>query len=201
MSLEIRNYFRPSESRAELLSLLESPRRIELEVGSGKGLFLIEAASRQPGVFFIGVELADKYARLAQQRLESRGVSNARCFSADAVELMCRDVPENRLDAVHVYFPDPWWKARHKKRRVLNERMVIAIERALIPGGYLHFWTDVLDYYESSLQLLAQATNLQGPEFVEERSAEHAMDYHTHFERRTRLNGLPVYRSRFRKAA
>lgn len=109
-------------------------------------------------------------------------------------------MPADRLDAVHVYFPDPWWKARHKKRRVLNEAMVQAIERALVPGGTLHFWTDVVDYFESTLELLATQTKLIGPEYIDERAAEHAMDFHTHFERRTRLNGLPVYRSRYRKA-
>ncbi len=180
---------------------MEQPGRIELEVGSGKGLFLIDTAQRNPSTYFIGIELAAKYAALAQSRLESQGISNARFLSADAVEVMCSDVPSGRLAAVHVYFPDPWWKARHKKRRVLNERMVVAIEKALEPNGILHFWTDVLDYYESSLELIAASTKLRGPEYVEERSAAHAMDYHTHFERRTRLNGLPVYRSRFVKEA
>ncbi len=111
------------------------------------------------------------------------------------------EIPENRLHAVHVYFPDPWWKARHKKRRVLNERMLIGIERALIPGGFLHFWTDVIDYYQSTLELIQQVTRLQGPLFVDEPPALHDLDYRTHFERRTRLNGLPVYRSQFQKLA
>jgi len=180
--------------------MIESDSRIELEVGSGKGLFMIGAAAAAPDTVFIGLELAAKFAALAQKRLEEAHVSNGRFFCCDAIEVMCRDIPEGRLDAVHVYFPDPWWKARHKKRRVLNEKMLVAIERALAPRGTLHFWTDVVDYYESTLELIAEVTKLQGPIFVDEPSSEHNMDYRTHFERRTRLNGLPVYRCQYIKS-
>ena len=180
--------------------MIESDSRIELEVGSGKGLFMIGTAAAVPDSVFIGLELAAKFAALAQKRLEEANVPNGRFFCCDAIEVMCRDIPEGRLNAVHVYFPDPWWKARHKKRRVLNERMLVAIERALVPGGTLHFWTDVVDYYESTLELIAEVTKLQGPIFVDEPSSEHNMDYRTHFERRTRLNGLPVYRCQYIKS-
>jgi tRNA (guanine-N7-)-methyltransferase len=194
-----RTYFKKPTDQAAFQGLMSQSQRIELEVGSGKGLFMIDAAERNPSTYFIGIELASKYCALAQSRLEAKQLQNGRFFDADAVEVMSHDVPDNRLAAVHVYFPDPWWKARHKKRRVLNERMVKAIERTLEPNGILHFWTDVLDYYESTLELLAEATILAGPQFVDEREAEHSMDYRTHFERRTRLNGLPVYRSQFVK--
>ena len=190
-------YFRDPDEHAEFRAMLETPGPIELEVGSGKGLFMIEAASRDPATRFIGLELAAKYAALAQKRLEERAVANGRFFSCDAVEVVTRDVPDQRLAAVHVYFPDPWWKARHKKRRVLNERMLQAIQRVLQPDGVLHFWTDVHDYYESTLELLASATTLSGPHFVDEPATTHSMDYRTHFERRTRLNGLPVYRCQY----
>jgi tRNA (guanine-N7-)-methyltransferase len=196
-----RGYFQPQEQQPVLASMIESDSRIELEVGSGKGLFMIGAAAAASDTLFIGLELAAKFAALAQKRLEEANVSNGRFFCCDAIEVMCRDIPAERLAAVHVYFPDPWWKARHKKRRVLNERMLGAIERALTPGGTLHFWTDVVDYYESTLELIEEVTKLQGPMFVEEPSSEHDMDYRTHFERRTRLNGLPVYRCKYLKPA
>jgi tRNA (guanine-N7-)-methyltransferase len=195
-----RSYFRFEEEQRDLREKVQSDRILELEVGSGKGLFLISAASRQADRYFIGLELAAKFAAMAQARIERSKVENAHCYSCDAIQVMVNEIPDNRLHAVHVYFPDPWWKARHKKRRVLNETMVQAIERTLIPGGELHFWTDVLDYYESTLELIAEKTKLMGPTFVEEPTSEHDMDYRTHFERRTRLNGLPVYRSRYQKA-
>ncbi len=190
-------YFKCPEEQSVFRTMLQTPGRIELEVGSGKGLFLIDAAACDPATRFIGLELAAKYAAMAQKRLEERAVTNGQFFACDAVEVVSRDVPDGRLAAVHVYFPDPWWKARHKKRRVLNERMLQSIQRVLEPDGVLHFWTDVLDYYESTLELLASVTTLAGPEFVDEPVATHSMDYRTHFERRTRLNGLPVYRCQY----
>jgi len=192
-------YFKNPEEQNALRTMLQLPGRIELEVGSGKGLFLIDAAASDQTTRFIGLELAAKYAAMAQRRLEEQAVTNGRFFACDAVEVVSRDVPDGRLAALHVYFPDPWWKARHKKRRVLNERMLQSIQRVLEPNGILHFWTDVLDYYESTLELLASVTTLAGPEFVDEPISTHSMDYRTHFERRTRLNGLPVYRCRYTK--
>lgn len=194
-----RSGFRQASDEELFRQWLDSDRTIEIEVGSGKGLFLIQAAQQHPETYFFGLEIAAKYAALAQSRLEREGLTNARCSNADAVEVMDRAVPPDRLAAVHVYFPDPWWKARHKKRRVLNERMLRAIERALRPGAWLHVWTDVVDYYESTLELVAQVTKLSPPVFVDEPPSAHDMDYRTHFERRTRRNGLPVYRSQFQK--
>jgi len=102
---------------------------------------------------------------------------------------------------VHVYFPDPWWKMRHKKRRVMTGPFVADVERVLQAGGGLHFWTDVEEYFQATLDLLAAASRLAGPFAVDERSAEHDLDYRTHFERRTRLLEQPVYRAEFRKSA
>ena len=108
-------------------------------------------------------------------------------------------IPDNSLAAVHVYFPDPWWKSRHKKRRVMSPRFVLDIERTLEPGGVLHFWTDVEEYFHSTLEILEEQTRLVGPQQVPELPAEHDMDYRTNFERRVRQLGKPVFRSQFTK--
>ena len=191
-------YYR-DEDHAIFSEWIKTDLPIELEVGSGKGLFLTNAAKRSPERRFVGLELAAKYALECQARIEKTGIPNAKFFACDAVAVLDQDVADNSLDAIHVYFPDPWWKSRHKKRRVLNEKSLVNIERKLKPLGSLHFWTDVLDYYEGTLELIDQVTKLKGPFFVSEPPAAHDMDYLTHFERRTRRNGLPVYRSRFTK--
>jgi len=100
---------------------------------------------------------------------------------------------------VHVYFPDPWWKKRHKKRRVMRKSFLRDVERTLRPGGSLHFWTDVEEYFQTTLELLPACTALLGPLPVPEIPAEHDMAYRTHFERRTRLNEQSVHRAEFRK--
>ena len=177
----------------------DSLRKRIVEVGSGKGLFLCRYAKLYPNHEIIGLELAKKYAEMSHAKLMKLGYQHACCLSVDACRWMSEQ-PDVSFDEVHVYFPDPGWKKRHKKRRVLNEAMVRNIERTLKHGGELHFWTDVLEYFESTLELLAEYTKLVGPEFVPETPPEDDMDYRTHFERRTRLNQLPVYRSLFRKA-
>ena len=172
---------------------------LEVEVGSGKGLFLQSAAASNPEHNFLGIEIATKYARFAAARVARSGLTNAVMVHGDAQPIFADLLPDNSLAAVHVYFPDPWWKKRHEKRKVLNERFVRQVERVLMVGGSLHYWTDVLDRFEATLELLAAETKLIGPLEVVERPAEHELDYRTHFERRTRLAELPVYRSEFRK--
>ena len=195
----MRGRFFRDEDQGTFLNWLATDMPIELEIGSGKGLFLTNAAKRAPNRRFVGLELAAKYALECQARIEKSAIPNAKFYACDAVAVLDLDVADCSLDAVHVYFPDPWWKSRHKKRRVLNEKSLCDIERVLKPAGSLHFWTDVLDFYEGTLELIDQVTKLKGPYFVSEPPATHEMDYLTHFERRTRRNGLPVYRSRFTK--
>lgn len=173
---------------------------VELEIGSGKGLFLQNAATRHPERHFVGIELAGKFANKAAQRLAKHVPDNTTMLRGDAQRFLQNIVPNTSCVRIHVYFPDPWWRNKHKKRRVLNEQAIADIQRALVPGGEFHFWTDVLDYYEHLCQEVMQLTTLLGPRYVPERSAEHAMDYTTHFERRARINEQAVYRAIFVKA-
>lgn len=173
---------------------------LEIEVGSGKGLFMASAASAYPQHNFLGIEVAKKYARFAASKLAKRELTSAKMMAGDALPVFQDFLPDNSLAAVHVYFPDPWWKARHKKRRVLNEQFLRNVERVLVPGGTLHFWTDVEEYFQTTLALVPQVTKLTGPHDVAELAPEHDLDYRTHFERRMRLHGEAVYRSEFRKA-
>ncbi|HWB09218.1 MAG TPA: tRNA (guanosine(46)-N7)-methyltransferase TrmB [Pirellulales bacterium] len=173
---------------------------LEVEVGTGKGLFLAAAAETTPQHDFLGIEVSRKYAHYAAGRLAKRGLTNACLVHGDALQVFRERLPDASLAAVHVYFPDPWWKARHKKRRVMNAAFVSDIERTLVPGGRLHFWTDVEEYFETTVELVKQATRLEGPLAVPERQAQHDLDYRTHFERRTRLSGEAVYRAEFMRA-
>jgi tRNA (guanine-N7-)-methyltransferase len=172
---------------------------VEVEIGSGKGLFLLAASQSQAERDFIGIEIAKKYAHYAAARLAKAGLNNGKVISGDALGLFREWFPDASLAAVHVYFPDPWWKARHKKRRVLNENFLRDVERTLAVGGRLHFWTDVEEYFRTTLALIAATVKLVGPLGVVERPAEHDLDYRTHFERRTRKSEMPVYRAEFAK--
>jgi tRNA (guanine-N7-)-methyltransferase len=171
---------------------------LEVELGSGKGLFLQNAAQGTPEHDFLGVELAVRYARFTAARLAKRELSNALAVQGDGLRLFREWIPPESLAAVHVYFPDPWWKARHHKRRVMNEAFLADVVRTLQAGGRLHFWTDVKEYFDASLELIAK-TPLAGPLPVAERPAEHDLDFRTHFERRTRLHGEAVWRAEWVK--
>jgi tRNA (guanine-N7-)-methyltransferase len=173
---------------------------LEVEVGSGKGLFLETAAAAMPERDFLGIEIAAKYARFAAARLAKQGLSNAVVIHGDAQRLFAELLSDASLAAVHVYFPDPWWKKRHQKRRVMNERFVGNVARTLVAGGSVHFWTDVRERFDDTLELIARETRLVGPLEVAERPAQHPLDYRTHFERRMRLGEQPVYRAEFRKS-
>lgn len=191
---------------------------VELEIGSGKGLFLRKAALADPSHDFFGIEVACRYALISAAGLAKNGLRNAVMVNADAAKILGEMIPPASLAAVHVYFPDPWWKKAHRKRRILRTDVVKWIENRLLPGGTLFFRTDVEEYYRSTLDLVAAETTLQGPVETEngavtlpdalpvERGADNppagknasesetdALDFSTHFERRTRLNHLPVF--------
>ena len=172
---------------------------LELEIGTGKGMFISKAAGQFPLHDFIGIEISVKYARFSAARLIRQNRTNAMMVCGDAARILREAIPNETLSAVHVYFPDPWWKRAHRKRRILRSEVLQLIESRLIPGGVFHFWTDVEEYFTSTLDLLAKTTALQGPFEVPELEAAGEMDYRTHFERRTRLHGEKVYRTLFLK--
>jgi tRNA (guanine-N7-)-methyltransferase len=189
-------------SKEELLSwkaLFGNDQPVELEVGSGKGLFLVNAAQTRPRHNFLGVELSRKYARLAAERAVKRGVQNVKVWPGDAGRVLSQVVPDASLRAVHVYFPDPWWKRRHKKRRVFNEALVAGIVRGLEPGGELQVATDVEEYFEVIRALIAAELRLSELLAPPVREAEHDLDYLTNFERKFRLEGRLIYRAAYRK--
>lgn len=171
----------------------------ELEIGSGKGLFISGAAKANPDRNFLGVEIAYRYALLSASKLAKQETPNGVMICADAARVLRELVPLNSLVAAHIYFPDPWWKKAHRKRRIVRPDVVKMIEDRLVVGGKLHFWTDVEEYFRSGVEIIKLSTNLAGPYSVLERPSTGTLDFHTHFERRTRLNQLPVYRSYFEK--
>ncbi len=176
-------------------SLFPADQPVELEVGSGKGLFLRSASAASPTTNFLGIEIAAGYARMCAGRLAIVGATNARIIHGDAQRLVRSTLPESSLAAIHVYFPDPWWKARHRKRRVLCEPFLEHAARVLVPEGRLHIWTDVEEYFVEAMEAARQTGRFGAPNEEPARPAEHDLDYRTHFERRTRLAGQPVWRA------
>lgn len=181
-------------------SLFGNDRPLEVEVGSGKGLFMATASQGNAQHNFLGIEIMSKYAAHSAGRLHRAGATNAMMISGNAEPLFAGRIDPGSLEAVHVYFPDPWWKKRHRKRRVLNQTSIPNYSRALRVGGRLHFWTDVLDYFEETIEMIAEITPELGVPIPEEEiESTHDLDYRTHFERRSRIHHIPVYRVRYQK--
>ena len=170
-------------------------RPVEIEVGFGKGLFLLTAAQARPDVNFVGAEIVRKYQLFTATRLAKRGMRNVRVACADA-RLFLRDrVASGSVHALHVYFPDPWWKKRHHKRRLFTPEFAAECARVLRPGGRLHFVTDVEDYFHMAAGLLAAQAALRPLPPPEPGDPRHDLDYLTNFERKFRKQGKPVWRA------
>lgn len=178
--------------------VFSNDRPVELEVGSGKGLFLANAGQARPDRNFFGIELARKYARRAADRVAKLGLANVRVLPGDALLFLAKYVPDASLAGLHVYFPDPWWKARHRKRRVFNEPLVRSAERALIPGSDLHVVTDVEEYFGVITGLMASHPRFRELPVPVPHEATHELDYLTNFERKYRIEGRPIYRALYR---
>ncbi|HEY7428663.1 MAG TPA: tRNA (guanosine(46)-N7)-methyltransferase TrmB [Gemmataceae bacterium] len=173
---------------------------VELEVGFGKGLFLLTAAQARSDVNFAGVEIVRKYQLFTATRLAKRELRNVRVACADVRLFLPACVATASLQAVHVYFPDPWWKKRHHKRRVFTAEFVRECARVLRPGGQLHAVTDVAEYAQVMTELLAGQTALHALPPPEAHEPAHDLDYLTNFERKFRQQGKPIYRMRYERS-
>ncbi len=114
----------------------------EVELGFGKGRFLLARAASHPDRRFLGIELAGEYFRLVASRLARRRLANVLLIHGEALALLATALPPRFADALHVYFPDPWPKTRHVRRRLLSPATVDLLFGALAPGGRLQFATD-----------------------------------------------------------
>ena len=128
-------------------ALFGKDRPVEIEVGFGKGLFLITEGEHRPEVSFLGIEIERKYTLFTATRLGKRALGNVRVVCADAKRFLRDRVGTASVQAIHVYFPDPWWKKRHHKRRLFNEEFTSQCVRVLRPGGRLHIASDVQEYF------------------------------------------------------
>jgi len=137
-----------------LESLLPDGGCWEVEIGFGKGRFLLATAEARPEDRFLGIEVASKYFRLAERRAVRRGLDNVVLVHGEALYLLSVILPRAFARAVHVYFPDPWPKDRHHKRRLFDCETVDLVIGLLAPGGTLYVATDHLEYGEETVALL-----------------------------------------------
>jgi tRNA (guanine-N7-)-methyltransferase len=170
---------------------LTSDLPLEVEVGYGRGDFLLDRATRHPDRLFIGYEVKTKATRLALARVERLGMENLWLSDDDVRVSLPEVIPDGRLDAVHVLFPDPWWKDQHKIKRLFAPPFVDLLAAKIRPGGFLHFKSDVEGYGELVRYLVEQhpAFGPHNPALAE-RITPHVP---THREHWCQVNGKPVW--------
>ena len=176
---------------------------VELEIGPGRGWFLVERAEVEPRAALVGFEVRRKWATIVDRRLAARGLgARARVFAEDAGMVLPRLVADASVRRVFVHFPDPWWKKRHQKRLVVRDRFVDEVVRLLEPGGELYVQTDVEERAEGYEALVSYEPRLipAGDAPPSPRLADNPYGARSPRERRAIADGLPVHRLRWRRA-
>jgi tRNA (guanine-N7-)-methyltransferase len=178
---------------------------VHIEIGTGKGTFLLNQAGAWPGDNFLGIEWARKYYRHAVDRIGRWGLTNVRIIRTDAASFLADFIPDDSVECFHIYFPDPWPKKRHHKRRLICPANLEHLLRCLKTGGQLKIATDHADYFEQIKQVLtvgaAQCAclRLEQIDFLPTAGAEASEWVGTNFERKYLKDQRPIYTLAVRK--
>jgi len=170
-----------------------------LEIGFGNGDSLAEMAAADPGRNYLGIEVHRPGVGHLLRILDEQGIGNVRVMSHDAVEILEQHIADASLAALHLYFPDPWHKKRHHKRRILQPEFVALVARKLQHDGRVHLATDWEDYAQQMLETLSAApefTNTAGPGRYAPRPEYRPL---TKFEQRGKRLGHGVWDLLFRR--
>ncbi len=177
----------------DLPALFGHDHPVEIEIGMGKGTFLTEQATARPEVDFIGIEWARWFWRYASDRLRRHGCLNARTARAEAGFFLQEFIPDASVSVLHIYFPDPWPKARHHKRRLIQPAFMPSVTRILRPGGRLQVVTDHQGYFEENIEPSVRGSELSVVDYNRPGSAGDGEFVGTNFERKYRREGRPFH--------
>jgi len=178
----------------------QAHRPLELEIGSGKGTFLAQQATQTPNVNYIGIEYAKAFWRYAADRCRRLGLDNVKLVHTEAGSFLRHYVPDSCLRQLHVYFPDPWPKKRHHKRRLIQESFLRGVHRKLEPDGLVRIATDHAEYYQWMTEHIERTGELfDRLPFESPVSAGEGELIGTNFERKYRRQGRPFYTMMLKK--
>ncbi|MCP4973221.1 MAG: tRNA (guanosine(46)-N7)-methyltransferase TrmB [Prochlorococcus sp.] len=186
---------------AELFAQSDQP--LHLDIGSARGMFLLELAALQPEWNHLGVEIRLPLVLAAEKDREQRQLRNLSflfCNANVSLESWLAALPKGQLHRASIQFPDPWFKRRHQKRRVLQPRLLIALAAALEPGRELFIQSDVLPVIEPMLLLVEQSNCFERPEGnLSPWLDTNPLPVRTERERYVRQQGLPIYRRLYQR--
>lgn len=174
--------------------LFPSRQPMEIEIGAGRGRFLLERAAVHRDRNFLGLDYRWRFLREGFERAGARGLDNLRFFRSEASEIVEHLVPNASVAIFHIYFPDPWHKRKHHKRRLLTPDFFKLLHRRLEPGGLLELATDNFDYLVRFKLALVEAGDTLWSATREARN-ERLLDPHlrTHYEAKYTRQGRDLY--------
>lgn len=179
-------------------ALLQGDEPFELEIGPGRGSFILERLEHDPQARIIGLEIRRKWATLVDRRLAERGLHlRGRVFAEDARSALPR-LQSGCLSRIYVHFPDPWWKKRHHKRLLAQDELVEHAARLLRAGGDFFVQTDVEERAERYEALFARHSAFR-PWGASARVPDPQFGARSPREKRALVDGLPILRLRFRR--
>ena len=182
------------EGKISFDDIFLQPGPVHIEIGSGKGTFLVNQALQQPEINFLGIEWASKYYRYAVDRIGRGSLSNVRLIRTDAAEFIAEHTPDEAISGFHIYFPDPWPKKRHHKRRFVCEKNITEMLRCLVPDGIINIATDHAGYFEQIEQVIDSVSGqLKKIDFIKPAGAEADEWSGTNFERKYLKQGRDIY--------
>lgn len=168
----------------------DASKRFELEIGAGKGTFLVQQAALEPDTNFLGIEWAGEFFRYAADRIRRRNLTNVRMLHDDATEFVTHRVPDGVCKVVHLYFSDPWPKKRHHKRRVVQDETLRQFHRILEQNGELRLVTDHDELWQWYLDHIERQTALfERTDFASPASAAEGEVVGSNFERKFAKEG------------
>ena len=167
--------------------------KIILEIGFGMGESIIQSAIQMPNVNFIGVEVHAAGIGKILNEIANRDLKNVRIFWHDAVEIVEKCLPFESISAVNIFFPDPWHKKKHNKRRLIKAEFVNSINKILCKGGRVHLSTDCSNYAEQMMEVMSASQNWRNPYGANKfANADHGRP-ETKFELRGRRLGNKIW--------
>ena len=184
----------------EIADLFPSRQPLEIEIGAGKGRFLLHRAQGHPERNFFGVDYRWRFLKEGVLRAEQRGLSNLIFLKTEAEEIIPHLVPPSSVEVFHIYFPDPWHKRKHHKRRLLTPDFFKLLHKSLVAGGLLELATDNFQYMIAFKAALVEAGDTLWSDVRKSRN-ERILDpgVQTHFEAKYTRAGRDLYYMELRK--
>ena len=189
----------PGNDALDLTSVFGRSAAIVLEIGFGNGDTLVQQASENPDCNFLGIEVHEPGVGHCLLMAQSAGTSNLKLIAHDAIEVLETHVPPGSLQRINLYFPDPWPKKRHHKRRIMQASFLTLCANRLMEGGALHVATDWANYAEHIDEVLAESDLFRCSERREHDGDEPLDRPMTKFERRGLRKGHRIWDWRFEK--